>query len=94
MPSTYPRLIDRFPASSEEFFRWRFQDALLEELCRDYDRVMLALEAETEKADQAASAAETRQELLALSRKLEYEYLERIANNASSKDRTLGENRS
>jgi len=85
--SGYPRLIERFPGSSDEFLRRRFQDSLLDELCRDYDRVIEALESQKSKSHTSAPSNPGRRELQALARKLELEFLERLANHAAREQR-------
>ena len=76
----YPRLIERFPAYREEVLRRRFQDELIDELCRDYDRVVGMLDANQQQSETAMTDCKQRQELQALARKLEHEFLERLAN--------------
>jgi hypothetical protein len=88
MASGFPRLVKRFPASYDEFCRWRFQDTLLDELCVDYARVLEVLESQKLPSDGENSANNSRQELQALVRKLEHEFLERLANHAASECRT------
>jgi hypothetical protein len=75
----YPRLIERFPAYREEVLRRRFQDELIDELCRDYDRVLSMLDAGQQESGTSRPDTQQRQELQALARKLEHEFLERLA---------------
>jgi hypothetical protein len=76
----YPRLIERFPAYREEVLRRRFQDEFIDELCRDYDRVIGLLDADQQQSESGLTDCKQRQELQALARKLEHEFLERLAN--------------
>ena len=87
----YPRLIERFPAYRDEALRRRFQDDLLDELCRDYDRVMAALEAQEPELDTTATTSNERQDLQALARQLEQEFLERLANYAASEHKSVND---
>jgi hypothetical protein len=87
MGGNFPRLVERFPASCDDFCRWRFQDTLLDELCIDYARVLEVLESQKSVSNGANSVNHSKQELQALARKLEHEFLERIANHAASECR-------
>ena len=80
----YPRLIERFPAYRDEVLRWRFRDALIDELCRDYDCVVKAIDAGGQRSEFAGAGNDERRELQALARKLEHEFLERLAAHAAS----------
>ena len=84
MTRGFPRLLKRFPASCDDFRRWRFRDTFLDELCNDYERILGALDSQGRPANVADSADNSRQELQALARKLEHEFLERLANHAAS----------
>ncbi len=79
MSQVEPRITARFPEYREQILRARFRDVRVDELCRDYDAVLEALEAEG--ADEAAARhrARNRQQLLQLVRELEQEMLERLA---------------
>jgi hypothetical protein len=80
MASTFPKLVERFPASSDDFCRWRFQDSLLDELCLDYERILDVLDSEQPPTDTSGSSM---QELRVLAGKLEYEFLCRLANHVA-----------
>lgn len=56
MENVVPLIAERFPEIRDEILRLRFRDALLDELCRDYDEVMHSLE--TVKADSGKVGAE------------------------------------
>lgn len=74
-----PRIIERFPSYRERILRARFCDDVLDELCRDYDSVLEALEGEGVNETAALRQARTRKELLQLARDLEQEVLARLA---------------
>ena len=86
MARAYPSLVERYPGYRDEVLRRRFQDKLLDELCRDYDRVVRALEVIEPESDTTNTNSE---DLRALARKLEHEFLERLATHASSEHKTL-----
>jgi len=79
-------LVERYPGYRDEVLRRRFQDKLLDELCRDYDRIVRALEVNEPESDTSKTNSE---ELRALARKLEHEFLERLASHASSEHKIL-----
>ncbi len=85
MAGAYPSLVERYPGYRDEVLRRRFQDKLLDELCRDYDRVVRALEVIEPESDTTNTNSE---ELRTLARKLEQEFLERLASHASSEHKT------
>ena len=85
MARAYPSLLERYPGYRDEVLRRRFQDKLLDELCRDYDRVVRALEVIEPGSDTTNTNSE---DLRALARKLEHEFLERLATHASSEHKT------
>ena len=87
MHRRYPRLIERYPAYRDKALKQRFQDKLLDELCRDYDRVARALEAQKPGSETNCTTINRRQELLGLARKLEHEYLERLASHAEGEQK-------
>jgi len=80
MASGFPKLVERFPASSDDFCRWRFQDSLLDELCFDYERILDILDSEGKSVGTPSSST---QELRVLARKLEYEFLQRLATHVA-----------
>jgi hypothetical protein len=80
MASGFPKLVERFPASCNDFCRWRFQDSLLDELCFDYERILDVLDSEGLPADNSSSSL---QELRLLASKLEYEFLQRLATHVA-----------
>jgi hypothetical protein len=80
MASAFPKLVERFPASHDDFCRWRFQDSLLDELCLDYERILDVLDAAGISADTTTSSM---QELRVLASKLEYEFLQRLATHVA-----------
>lgn len=82
MVNNYPKLVERFPGYLDEFFRCRFRDALLSELCFDYEQVLHLLESE---AEESPTDHQRQQDLRDLARKLEHEYLERLASHAANK---------
>ena len=87
MARSYPRLIERFPAYRDRALKLRFQDKLLDELCRDYDRITRALETQKTELAMNSTTSNKRQELMSLARNLEHEYLERLANHAASEQK-------
>jgi hypothetical protein len=96
MAIKYPLLVEKYPSSASDFSKWRFQDKLLDELCHDYDEVIEALNPLSLDNDILNSSSD-RIELQILARKLEHEFLERLANHASDNQledqhQTLGKN--
>lgn len=87
MSKVEPRITARFPEYRERILRARFRDARVDELCRDYDAVLEALEAEDAGEAAARQRARNREELLQLARKLEQEMLERLASVEREKGR-------
>jgi hypothetical protein len=92
MSRGFPRLVERFPASSDEFCRWRFHDTFLDELCNDYERVLGALDTQRESLTAAGSVDSSWWELKNLALKLEQEFLERLANHAASEHKKIEQN--
>jgi hypothetical protein len=80
MASSFPKLVERFPASYDDFCRWRFQDSLLDELCFDYERILNVIDSEGKPADTTSSSM---QELRVLASKLEYEFLQSLATHVA-----------
>lgn len=84
MVRDYSSLIERFPAYREQALKQRFRDEVLDELCRDYDRVLRALKAQEAESEPDISASNKCQELEGLARNLEHEYLKQLANYKAS----------
>lgn len=84
----YPRLLERFPAYRDQALKLRFQDKVLDELCKDYDRVTRVLESQKTESAMNSTTSNKRQELMSLARKLEHEYLERLASHAASEQKS------
>jgi hypothetical protein len=80
MASGFPKLVEQFPASCDDFCRLRFQDTLLDELCFDYERILDVLNSDGLPADHPSSSA---QELRVLAKKLECEFLQRLATHVA-----------
>jgi hypothetical protein len=87
MHRSYPRLIERYPAYRDVALKQRFQDKVLDELCRDYERVARALETQKTELAMNSTTSNKRQELMSLARKLEHEYLERLASHAEGEQK-------
>ena len=68
MSLTIPHIVERLPTHRDRILKARFQTDLVDELCRDYDTVAAALDAE--------HSARHRQELQLLARQLEQEMLD------------------
>ena len=90
MSQVEPRITARFPEYRERILQARFRDVRVDELCRDYDAVLDALE--TEDAGEAAAVQRARnrqqllrQELLQLARELEQEMLAWLASEEREK---------
>lgn len=81
MASGFPKLVERFPASYDDFRRWRFQDSLLDEMCVDYERILNVIDSEGLPADTSSSSMK---ELRLLASKLEYEFLQRLATHVAA----------
>ena len=79
MSQVEPRIVARFPSYRERILQARSRDDILDELCRDYDSVLVALEGKGVDETAALRQARTRQELLQLARDLEQEVLARLA---------------
>jgi hypothetical protein len=79
MSQVEPRIVVRFPSHRERILVARSSDDILDELCRDYDSVLEALESKGVDETAALRQAQTRQELLQLARDLEQEVLARLA---------------
>ncbi len=84
----YPLLIERFPAYRDQALKLRFRDKVLDELCKDYDRVTRVLESQKTESAMNSTTSNKRQELMSLARKLEHEYLERLASHAASEQKS------
>jgi hypothetical protein len=82
MAIKYPLLVEKHPSSASDFSKLRFQDKLLDELCHDYDEVIEAL-TPLSMDDDILDSSSDRIELQTLARKLEHEFLERLANHAN-----------
>ncbi len=79
MSQVEPRIVVRFPSHRERILSARSRDDVLDEMCRDYDSVLEALEGKGMDETAALRQARTRQELLQLARDLEREVLARLA---------------
>jgi len=79
MSQVEPRIVARFPSYRERILQARSGDGILDELVRDYDSVLEALEGKGVDETAALRQAQTRQELLQLARDLEQEVLARLA---------------
>ncbi len=79
MSQVEPRIVVRFPSYRERILQARSRDDILDELVRDYDSVLEALEGKGVDETAALRQAQTRQELLQLARDLEQEVLARLA---------------
>ena len=79
MSQVEPRIVARFPSYRERILEARSGDDILDELVRDYDSVLEALEGKGVDETAALRQAQTRQELLQLARDLEQEVLARLA---------------
>ncbi len=79
MSQVEPRIVVRFPSHRERILSARSRDDVLDEMCRDYDSVLEALEGKGMDETAALRQARTRQELLQLARDLEQEVLARLA---------------
>jgi hypothetical protein len=73
-----PCIVNRFPGYREHILRKCFQDVAVAELCRDYDALIEALQAEESRQSFANNTSGTRQELLALANALEKELMDRL----------------
>jgi len=71
-------IIDRFPDYRERILQWCIQDTAVAELCRDYDALMEALQADEPRQSLANDASGTRQELRELVNALERELMDRL----------------
>ena len=78
MSQAEPRIVARFPSYRERILRARSCDDVLDEMCRDYDSVLQALEGKGMDETAALRQARTRQDLLQLARNLEQEVLARL----------------
>lgn len=78
MSQLEPHIVERFPGYRDRILRKCFQDAAVAELCRDYDCLIEALEAEKPRQGKIGQANDVRQELLQLANALEQELLDRI----------------
>jgi hypothetical protein len=83
MSQLEPHIVDRFPGHRDRILRKCFQDAAVAELCRDYDCLIEALEAEKPWQNTTSQASETREELLQLAKALEQELLDRLGAESS-----------
>jgi hypothetical protein len=79
MSQAEPRIVVSLPGHRERILSARSSDDILDELCRDYDSVLEALEGKDVDETAARRQARTRQELLQLARDLEREVLARLA---------------
>ncbi len=79
MSQVEPRIVARFPSFRERILSARSRDDVFDEMCRDYDSVLEALEGKGMDETAALRQARTRQELLQLARDLEQEVLARLA---------------
>ena len=80
-----PRIIERFPEYRERILQERSRGVIVDELCRDYDAILEALEAENAGEIIAHRRARTHQQLLQLARALEQEMLTRLAGCSTAK---------
>jgi hypothetical protein len=100
MENVVPLIAERFPEIRDKILRLRFRDALLDELCRDYDEVMHSLEAvkgdsgkagaekvELHKTDEGSPNTSNREMLEQIATNLENELLRRFAVINRSKGR-------
>jgi len=71
-------IIDRFPDYRERILQRCIQDTAVAELCRDYDALMEALQADEPRQSLANDASGTRQELRELVNALERELMDRL----------------
>jgi hypothetical protein len=78
MSQVEPRIVARLPSYRERILVARSRDNILDELCRDYDSILEALEGKSIEETTALRQARTRQELLQLARDLEQEVLARL----------------
>ena len=79
MSQAESRIVARFPNYRERILVARSCDDVLDEMCRDYDSVLEALEGKGVDETAALRQAQTRQKLLQLARDLEQEVLARLA---------------
>jgi len=78
METVEPRIVERLPSHRERILRGCFRDAAIAELCRDYDALLVAIEAEQPDADSGAPAERRKHDLLDLACDLEKELLDRL----------------
>ena len=72
MKAVESSIIDRFPDYRERILQRCIQDTAVAELCRDYDALMEALQADEPRQSLANDASGTRQELRELVNALEH----------------------
>ena len=78
MRTVEPRIVERLPSHRERILRACFRDAAVAELCRDYDAVLTAIEAEQAVADSNVRAERRKRDLQGLMCNLEKELLDRL----------------
>ena len=83
MTQILPRIVQRFPKCGAQILAARTQDTVLDELCRDYDTVVRALEAEEMRRRKGQGGEDRYRELALLSKDLERELLARLAEHGS-----------
>ena len=81
MDGVEPRIIESLPEHRDRILQERPRDSAIDELCRDYDEVIEALEGEGADKTATRRRARTRQDLLQLAQELEQEMLMRLAKN-------------
>ena len=79
MKTVEPRIVERLPSHRERILRACFRDAAVAELCRDYDAVLTAIEAEQSGADSNTRTERRKRDLQDLMCNLEKELLDRLA---------------
>ena len=79
MDKVEPRIIQRLSAHRDRILRAQPNDSAIDELCRNYDEVIEALEGEGADKSAIRQRAQTRNDLLQLARELEQEMLRRLA---------------